>query len=197
MYRSTKKEKLRLTLKLLELWRKWKSRRASEAPTATGLLVGKTWVASQEREGKEVTTPVGGSHWKHQETVRFPHARSTHVTGEHFLSPWLQETGQGCASFRSWGAGRRARLNTWDDAASDWLFAKKGRGELWQVVPSVHVLNIWTTMERRLFRTFVVFVNWVDEITHTVVGCQVSTLSVACPFHTKRHPLGCAGSIVV
>lgn len=89
-------------------------KRKREALNATR-FVEKTWVVSQDQEGKEVqqcAAAMGGSQWKHQETVRFPPASSTAVIGEHFLSPWLQETGQGCHSFFFFflrGLRRRAR----------------------------------------------------------------------------------------
>lgn len=57
----------------------------------------------------------GRNHWKHQETVRFPHARSTDVIGEHFLLPWLQEAGQGCPFFNSlkaWGQTKHLRWHS-------------------------------------------------------------------------------------
>lgn len=85
------------------------------------------WFPRTERENKvqQCAAAMGGSQWKHQETVCFPPASSTDVIGEHFQSPWLQETGQGCLfffwGFKAWGAGPGW---TPDNAVSDWLFVR-------------------------------------------------------------------------
>lgn len=77
---------------------------------------GKDLSGFQGAREEEVTTAMGGSHWKHPETVGFPSAPSTHVIGEHFLSPWLQETGQGCLFFfffpglKAWGRWARPNM---------------------------------------------------------------------------------------
>lgn len=86
---------------------KWKSR----APA-------KKCAAFQDQSLNPEHTPMGGSQWKQQETEHFPDTQYTDMIGEHFLSPWLQETGQGCLFFKIsvwvWvSVGRnKSRMNT-------------------------------------------------------------------------------------
>lgn len=69
-----------------------------EELTPTGALF-KNCVAFQDQMPNPEHTPMGGSQSKQQETLHFPNTQCRDLIGEDFLSPWLQETGQGCLSF--------------------------------------------------------------------------------------------------
>lgn len=175
-------KKSTLTLNLLELWCKLKTKRESAAQTEGSKAGGKDSSGFPGARGEEVTTPTGGSHWKHQETVGFPRARATGVIGEHFLSPWLQETGQGCLFFFR-ASRRRARVQAervrqrgvWLALCKTRFVGSVGKSSLqFSSFCSFSILNICTLKKWRLFVTFVVFVKSVNEITHvhTVASCQ-------------------------
>lgn len=114
-----------LTLNLLELWCKLKTKRESEEQRAAR-LVEKTWVASQEREGKK---------WPHQWEEATENIRKQLASLVHDPPMWLESTSyrhgyrklvKDVFFFRSQGVGRGSKPNTWGNAASDWPFSKKG-----------------------------------------------------------------------